>query len=125
MPERLIFVDTNVFLDFYRAQSEAGLALLRRLDSIRSKIVMTCQVEAEFKKNRQAEIIKSHRALQPPQKISAPALFYDARTLQALNKDLERAERKITLLKKRLECALLKPTTRDPVFKLMQGLFKK
>ena len=51
MPKKLLFVDTNIWLDFYRARSEAGLSLLRHLDSIRNQIIMTYVVEMEFKKN--------------------------------------------------------------------------
>lgn len=30
----LIFIDTNIFLDFYRAESEASLSLLKQSDLI-------------------------------------------------------------------------------------------
>ena len=57
-PNRLLFVNTNIWLDFYRARTDAGLALLRRLDAIRDKLIMTHQVEMEFKKHRQEAILE-------------------------------------------------------------------
>lgn len=47
----LLFVDTNVLLDFYRANNNAGVALLAKLDGLHDCIITTCQVEMEFKKN--------------------------------------------------------------------------
>jgi hypothetical protein len=48
----LLFVDTNIFLNFYRARGEAGLHLLKRLESLAHCLIMTDQVEVEFVKNR-------------------------------------------------------------------------
>ena len=61
----ILFVDTNIWLDFYRARTEAGLKLLNHLDAIRDQIVMTYQVEMEFKKHRQDVILESFAAMKP------------------------------------------------------------
>jgi PIN domain len=49
----LIFIDTNIFLDFYRATGSADFKLLGRLKVIHDRIITSAQVEMEFQKNRQ------------------------------------------------------------------------
>ena len=89
--KRLLFVDTNILLDFYRSRTEAGLSLVRHLDSIRDHVVKTYQVEMEFKKHRQKAILESHAALKAPSVVSWPGLFSEAKPARALLKDLKNA----------------------------------
>lgn len=53
--KNLRFVDTNIWLDFYRARKDAGLALLAHAEAVADRIIVTYQLETEFKKNRQPE----------------------------------------------------------------------
>ena len=57
MSNYLVFVDTNILLDFYRFRRESGLVLLQRFDKIHDRLITTYQVEMEFKKNRQRVIL--------------------------------------------------------------------
>ena len=41
----LLFVDTNIFLDFYRSRNDAGISLLSKIDALHDKIITTCQLE--------------------------------------------------------------------------------
>jgi len=125
MSERILFLDTNILLDFYRSRTEAGLALLDHIDSIRDRLITSYQVEMEFKKHRQSAIIESFNALKAPPQIPRPGLFSDAATMKALKNDLERAEKRVKRLSTRLRRALLNPTTHDPVYKVAQRLFCK
>lgn len=52
----LIFIDTNIFLDFYRVESEASLSLLRHVESVPEGLITTDQVEMEFPHNHQRVI---------------------------------------------------------------------
>lgn len=47
----LIFVDTNILLDLYRVRSggDANLELLRHLETNQEKLIVTDQVEMEFR----------------------------------------------------------------------------
>ena len=55
----LIFIDTNILLDFYRIRrGDVGLSLLERFDNHHGEIITGSQVEMEFKRNRQIEIIR-------------------------------------------------------------------
>ena len=44
------FIDTNIFLDFYRSKNETSLSLLRKLDGVGERVICTYQVEMEFLK---------------------------------------------------------------------------
>jgi hypothetical protein len=41
--KKLLFVDTNIWLDFYRARTEAGLSLLEHLEAVAEHIIVTSQ----------------------------------------------------------------------------------
>jgi predicted nucleic acid-binding protein len=47
---KLLFIDANILLDFYRARTDAALSLLKHLETISHKIIVTYQLEMEFKK---------------------------------------------------------------------------
>jgi hypothetical protein len=119
----LLFIDTNILLDFYRTRTEAGLSLLRHVDSIRNCILTTYQVEMEFKKHRQGAILESHAALKLPQQISRPGIFSEAKAARALQKDMKSAEKRLITLRRRLKDVFTKPTTHDPVYKVVQRIF--
>lgn len=121
----LVFIDTNILLDFYRARNEQGLALLQRLDSIRDRTITTDQVEMEFKKNRQRAIIETLTDLKLKDKIQAPAYLSRHKTVEAARKDLARAEERISRLKQTLQRALLNPTSNDPVYQVAQRIISK
>lgn len=71
--QKVLFIDTNIWLDFYRARNDAGLALLRHAEAISERIVVTYQLETEFKKNRQAAILEGLQELKSPAQIPRPA----------------------------------------------------
>lgn len=122
---KLLFIDTNILLDFYRCRTDAALSLLRHLDSIRGKIIMTYQVEMEFKKNRQAAILESLKELKAPANIPRPALFSDAKRFKDLQKSLKDAEEHLKHLKENLKGVFQKPESEDEVFKVTEALFRK
>jgi hypothetical protein len=121
----LLFVDTNIWLDFYRVRSEAGIALLNHLDAIKSRLILTYQVEMEFKKHRQSAILDGFKALKSPDTIARPGLFSDAKTAKALQADIKSAEERVNMLKERLRRALKNPAQFDPVYQVCQRCFHK
>ena len=69
---KLLFVDANIWLDFYRARTEAALSLLRHLETISGQIIVTYQLEMEVKKNRQNAIVEGLRDLKSLEQIKRP-----------------------------------------------------
>jgi metal-dependent amidase/aminoacylase/carboxypeptidase family protein len=89
----LLFVDANIWLDFYRARNETGLQLLRRVENIADKLVVTYQLESEFKKNRQAAILEGMKQLKEPSQIPSPGIFSDATATRVMANNLKEAGR--------------------------------
>ena len=56
--QKLLFVDTNIWLDFYRARNETGLKLLQHAESVANRIIVTYQLESEFKRSRRTAILE-------------------------------------------------------------------
>jgi hypothetical protein len=123
--KKLLFVDTNIWLDFYRTRNEAGLALLKHVEAVSNKIIVTYQLESEYKKNRQAAILEGMQELKPPGQIPRPGIFSDAKSTQVLNKSLKEAEKRVKDLKSRLTKALENPSGNDPVYQACQRIFHK
>lgn len=121
---KLIFIDTNILLDFYRSRNDASLALLRRLDSLYNQIIITCQVEMEFNKNRQGVIQESLKLLKHPEsQIVLPAFLKEAKTVELMKEQSKDTKKRVDKLKKRIESLLAKPTLKDPVYREARRLF--
>ena len=62
---KLLFIDTNIYLDFYRIRNEVKAPFLVHLEGIKDTLIVTDQVEMEFKKNRQSSILEGMKELKP------------------------------------------------------------
>ena len=123
--KKLIFVDTNIWLDFYRARSEAGLALLRHLEAIGGSIITTHQLESEFKKNRQVAILEGIEQLKPPQQLSRPGILSESKSTKVLQKSLKEAEKRVKELRGRLARVLDDPSQNDIVYQTFQRIIHR
>lgn len=123
--KKLLFVDTNIWLDFYRARTEAGLALLEHLEKISEKIIVTWQLEMEFKKNRHTAMVEGMQELKPSPALARPGLFSDAKEVQAIQSSQKKADARVRKLKARYIKALNSPAENDPVYKVCQRIFHK
>lgn len=121
--KKLLFVDTNIWLDFYRSRTDAGLKLLQHLEAISENIISTYQVESEFKKNRQIVILEGLNSLKAPENVQRPALFSDAQAAKTLNKHIGDAKNKVNQLKNKMKKALEDPVHYDPVYQACQRIF--
>lgn len=123
-PDSLLFIDTNILLDFYRAQRDAGLSLLKRINQHHDRIITSYQVEMEFKKNRQGVILKSLETLKPPEfTISPPAFIAEAGNVKVMKDRIQDVRKRTDRLKRRIEKALSDPQYYDPVYQVAQRLF--
>jgi hypothetical protein len=120
----LLFIDTNILLDFYRARNDAGISLLAKIDGIHNQTITSCQVEMEFKKNRQKVISESVSLLKPPDfSLSIPAFLSDAVTVKVIKDQILDAKKRVEKLKGRILSTLEKPKTHDRIYKTIQRLF--
>jgi hypothetical protein len=124
--EALIFIDTNIFLDFYRIRkSNVSLKYLEQIENHFDLIITTSQVEMEFKKNRQSVILESIGEVNKINNvnITVPAILSDAKAVEMIEKAKRNISKKQKELRERIEKILKNPTYHDPVFKSLQKLF--
>lgn len=123
--KKLLFIDTNIWLDFYRAKNETGLGLLRRAEAISEKIIVTYQLESEFKRNRQTVILDAMKELKAPQQVLRPGIFSDAQATKMIARNLNDIEKRVKKLQAQLVRALDDPTMYDPVYQACQRIFRR
>lgn len=120
---KLIFVDTNIWLDFYRARTDAGLSLLNHLEQISNDLIVTYQLEMEFKKNRQVAILEGLQELKSPSNIPRPGLLSDAKAYKALQTSIKLADARVKSMRSKMKSVIESPTKHDPVYQACQRMF--
>lgn len=123
--KKLLFIDANIWLDFYRARTDAGLALLAHVEAVADRVIVTYQLEQEFKKNRQSAILEGMQELKAPTQVGRLGIFSDAKATKVLGKSLKEAEKRVKALKARLTKALKNPAQHDPVYQASQRVFHR
>jgi hypothetical protein len=122
--EKLLFVDANIWLDFYRPrQSDVAPALLKKLEGLVDRIIVTHVLEMEYKKNRQAAILQGLNELKSPPKLTMLGIFSEGKAPLAIAKSHAAIEKRLAQLRSRLRKALTHPAQRDPVYKTCQRIF--
>jgi hypothetical protein len=125
--DALIFIDTNIYLDFYRIRkSDISLKYLEEIESLADRLILTSQVEMEFKKNRQKVILES---INEVGKISAgnlsvPAILFDAKPVEMIKKAQKGITTQQKKIKERIDKILANPITQDKVFQTFQRIFR-
>jgi len=127
MLDALLFVDTNVLLDFYRIRnSDISLEYLKQLEACKDRLIVTSQVEMEYKKHRQETIIESLNSFSPPDwnKLTGPAIVADLQAMKMIGKQKEEITRQQKKVNEKIQMILKNPTYNDPVYQCLQRLFK-
>jgi predicted nucleic acid-binding protein len=120
----LLFIDTNILLDFYRGRNDAAVSLLEKIDGLHDQTIVTCQVEMEFKKNRQKVITQAITDLKLPDfNFPVPAFLSDAASVKVVKGMNAGAKKRVENLKKRILLTLEKPKSHDPIYQTVQRLF--
>jgi len=122
---KLLFIDTNIYLDFYRIRNEVKASFPQKLEAIKDSLIVTDQVEMEFKKNRQSAIIDGMRELKTLSKINIPGVLKNDKSATALENDQKKINNHIKKLKDRLNNVLENPVKYDKVYKVLQRIFSK
>jgi|GEM_PF-730524 predicted nucleic acid-binding protein len=125
--DALIFIDTNILLDFYRIRrSDISLKYLDEIESHKEIIITSGQVEMEYKKNRQSAILESIRELKNLQKpkLDVPTIISDAKAVEMIEKSSKDIKKQQDRLRSRIEGILRSPSRNDPVYRALQKVFK-
>ncbi len=123
----LVFIDTNIMLDLYRVRGDdTRLPLLKRMDANHESLITTCQVEMEFKKNRQAAILEALTSLKAPNwsGLQLPSFLRQSREARMIAKHRDEIKRRTRGVKERIARVLREPQKLDPVYKSFQRLFR-
>jgi predicted nucleic acid-binding protein len=124
--DALIFIDTNIFLDFYRIRkSDVSMKYLEEIIRHKNIIITSSQVEMEFKKNRQAVIIESISEVKKMNNdlINVPAILSNAKAVKMISKYRKNISSKQKEIKEKIEKILKNPSYNDPVYKSLNILF--
>lgn len=125
--DALIFIDTNILLDFYRIRkSNVSMKYLEEIENHLDLIITSSQVEMEFKKNRQSVILESISEIKKIGSVtgSVPAILSDAKAVEMIQKARKEIHKKQKELKERIEKILKNPVYNDSVYKSLDKLFK-
>lgn len=122
--EYLIFIDTNIYLDFYQSQNDAELSFLYDLIKIKNSIISTDQVEMEFKNNRQKVIKGSLNKIAVPNIISFPAFALKIRGVKKTNRINKEFKARVLKFKDYFAKVMLEPKRYDKVYKACQEIFE-
>lgn len=123
----LIFIDTNIFLDFYRIRkSDLGEKYLDLIDKNTSKIISSYQVEMEYKKNRQTVILEAMNNLKTPDfnSLTPPAILANTDQIRIIDQNKVILKRKVKELKDRIDRILTNPVRHDKAYQTFQRLFR-
>ena len=119
----IIFIDTNIWLDFYRLRGDAADRFLKHIDTQRSRIVTTFHLEMEFKKNRQSVIKEAVGGFSETPSVPVFGFLRGAKSTQIINDHVKQINQRIKKLKKRVVRALDNPSLHDPVYQIAQRVF--
>jgi predicted nucleic acid-binding protein len=125
--DTLLFVDTNVLLDFYRIRkSDVSTKYLEQLEACRDRLILGSQLEMEYKKNRQRVILEALSAFAGPDwsKATPPALLSELQAARTLEKHRVRLIAQQKKLNEKIMSILGEPSRADPVYRTLQRLFK-
>jgi hypothetical protein len=123
----LIFIDTNILLDFYRIPGrESDLSILKLVDANRQSFITTSQVEMEFQKNRPTVILETYRIFKDPDAGSGqlPAFLSNSKQSKALARTKAEAARLQKAMKSRIGKVFNAPAVNDLVYQTARRLFR-
>ncbi len=121
----LIFIDTNVLLDFYRIRSkDVSMKFLEKIEEISDLIIVTDQVEMEFHKNRQTVLLSTIREIKfHIDKLKVPEILSDSSYVKDIKSLETTLGNKYKELKEEFDKILSSPSSHDEVYKSLQKLF--
>lgn len=125
--DALLFIDTNILLDFYRERkSDVSMKFLKQIEACKDRLILGSQVEMEYKKNRQIVILESLGKFGTPDwgKLTTPALVSEIQAAAMIKKSQKEITKQQKIISEKIQNILEKPGTNDEVYKILQRIFK-
>lgn len=121
----LLFIDTNIYLNFYESFNKDYLSLLKKLEKKANIIISTCQVEMEFKKQRQRVIVNSIENIKNNGKVKRPNICFDDKAKMQLEKEISNYNKLLEDYAENIFEYLVNPIEKDPVYITAEKVFRK
>lgn len=124
----LIFIDTNIFLDFYRfKEKEVSKKYLEQILDHKEILITTQQVEMEFKKNRQKVLslkfdeIKKYKT----DNFTIPDILQENNDFEkSIRESTKKISEELNKLHNKMHLVFKEPEKHDPVYKIVSDIFK-
>lgn len=123
----LLFIDTNIFLDFYRMRGgDAAKNQIDFIDEHRKKIITSSQVQMEFMKHRQEALIGTIKEIggSLANINQVPPVLIGSQASKQISKYIDRIKNQQKKLRERMERILTDPVHHDRVYQCAQRLFR-
>ncbi len=118
----LIFIDTNILLDFYR-QGESAIRQISLLEKHKNSLIITDQVWMEFLKNRQQVLMGTVNALKQPDSITFPPFLSDYQPAKTVAGSLKNASTNFKKVRRKIDNMISNPASHDDVYKGLLKIF--
>lgn len=119
----LIFIDTNILLDFYRQSGESAIRQISLLEKHKNSLIITDQVWMEFLKNRQQVLTSTVNALKQPDGISFPPFLSDYQPAKTVIASLKSAGTNFKKVRRKIDNMISNPASHDSVYKGLLKIF--
>ena len=92
----VVFIDTNIYLDFYRQRINNYRTLLQSLQNLKPFLLITRTTAFEFERNK-LDVYMSQNKIEPLRRFRLLGVFpyYDAAAGDSLNKEVRQLEQKV------------------------------
>ena len=102
------------------------MKFLEKIEVYKDRLILSSQVEMEYKKNRQTVILDSLGKCATPDwgKLIIPALVSETRAAEMIKKNKKEITKQQKLISEKIRNILEKPTNHDEIYKLLQRIFK-
>lgn len=127
MAKTLLFIDTNILLDFYRApQSDLSLEVFDSLVEHSDHLIISDQVKMEFQKNRNKTIQNYMRQLpyELDKSIKPPVLFSKTKDAEHFIQSVQSLQKEIEALRDKLKQVYDTPEEHDEAYKKILPIFE-
>ena len=125
--DALLFIDANIFLDFYRARdSDISIKFLKQIEACKDSLIISSQLDMEYKKNRQKVIVDSLKKYGKPDwsKITPPVIVSDFQPVKMINDRKNEIIMQQKKVNEKINKILKSPSYNDPVYQSLQRVFK-
>ncbi|UWQ11952.1 PIN domain-containing protein [Aliiroseovarius crassostreae] len=120
----LVFVDTNILLDFYRLRGGSAVRQLEALERHKERLILSEQVQMEYLKHRQRVVGETLKELKSIPNQSLPPILSEYQPAQMMKKHAANANKKFNEVKTKAEKIISEPANHDEVYKRLQRIFR-